>query len=164
MLQPVLVQARSRGGGGGGGVRSVPTPPSGINDIHNFNCLIQERPLILIVSSLASSLRLHQKLSCGMKISKKFCNMPLDPLDIYVLYPPFPYIDSWICMHAPACGNTWLATVIFELVGVSIHFEFVTLLYLLLVCMVCASLHEWGFLYMHGPHQHANSTPPFRKV
>ena len=33
-------QARSQGGGGAGG---VPTPPSGINDIHNFNCLMQER-------------------------------------------------------------------------------------------------------------------------
>ena len=30
--------------------------------------------------------------------------------------------------------------------------------------MVYASLHERGFLYMHAPHQHANSTPPFRKV
>ena len=37
-------QARSQGGGGGGGVGGVPTPPSGINDIHNFNYLIQERP------------------------------------------------------------------------------------------------------------------------
>ena len=27
-----------------GGVGGVPTPPSGINDIHNFNYLIQERP------------------------------------------------------------------------------------------------------------------------
>ena len=34
----------ARGGRGGGGVGGVPTPPSGINDIHNFNCLIQERP------------------------------------------------------------------------------------------------------------------------
>ena len=31
-------QARSQGGVGG-----VPTPPSGINDIHNTNYLIQER-------------------------------------------------------------------------------------------------------------------------
>ena len=46
MIRPVA------GGGGGGG--GVPTPPSEINDIHNFNYLIQERPLILIVSSLAS--------------------------------------------------------------------------------------------------------------
>ena len=30
--------------------------------------------------------------------------------------------------------------------------------------MVFASLHERGLLYMHVPHQHANSTPPFRKV
>ena len=30
----------------------------------------------------------------------------------------------------------------FELVGVSLHFEFVTLLYLILLCMVFASLHE----------------------
>ena len=52
----------------------------------------------------------------------------------------------------------------FELVGVSLHFEFVTLLYLILLCMVFASLHERGFLYMHAPHQHANSTPPFRKI
>ena len=39
-------QARSRGGGGGGGggVGGVPTPPSGIDDIHNTNYLIQERP------------------------------------------------------------------------------------------------------------------------
>ena len=28
-----------------GGVGGVPTPPSGINDIHNFNYIIQERPL-----------------------------------------------------------------------------------------------------------------------
>ena len=27
-----------------GGVGGVPTPPSGINDIHNFNYLIQEKP------------------------------------------------------------------------------------------------------------------------
>ena len=27
-----------------------------------------------------------------------------------------------------------------------------------------ASLHERGLLYMHAPHQHANSTPTFRKV
>ena len=41
-------QARSQGGGGGGGgggVGGVVTPPSGINDIHNSNYLIQERPL-----------------------------------------------------------------------------------------------------------------------
>ena len=30
--------------------------------------------------------------------------------------------------------------------------------------MVFASLHERGLLYMYAPHQHAKSTPPFRKV
>ena len=45
-------------------------------------------------------------------------------------------------MHAPACENMWLATVIFILVGVSIHFEFVTLLYLILSL---SSLHGLSF-------------------
>ena len=41
----VPFQARSQGGGGGGGgVGGVPTPPSGINDIHNFNYLLQGKP------------------------------------------------------------------------------------------------------------------------
>ena len=41
IIRPV---AGGGGGGGGGGVGGVPTPPSGINDIHDFNYLIQERP------------------------------------------------------------------------------------------------------------------------
>ena len=52
-------QACSQGGGGVGG---VPTTPSGINDIHNFNYLIQERPFDLI-----------------------FLQHTPSPLDIYVL-------------------------------------------------------------------------------
>ena len=47
---------------GGGGVGGVPTTPSGINDIHNFNYLIQERPFDLI-----------------------FLQHTPSPLDIYVL-------------------------------------------------------------------------------
>ena len=42
ILFPRCPQARSRGGGGG--VGGVTTPPSGINDIHNTNYIIQERP------------------------------------------------------------------------------------------------------------------------
>ena len=110
---------RPRPAARGGGVGGVP----GINGIHNFNYLIQERPLILIDSS---SLRLHQKLSRGMKISKIFCSRP----PRYIRTVPL-LIDSWICMHA-CPWRTRLATVIFKLVGVSIHFEFVTLLFLIL--------------------------------
>ena len=38
-----------------------------------------------------------------------------------------------------------------------------------LLCLIfslssCVRLHEREHLYMHAPHQHANSTPPFRKV
>ena len=51
------LQAHSQGGGGD--VGGVPTPPSGINDIHNFNYLIQES--CLIVSSLASEPQIAPK-------------------------------------------------------------------------------------------------------
>ena len=112
----------------------------------------------MIVSSLASSLRLHQKLSRGIKISKFFYSMHASR------YPP-PFIDSWICMHAPACENTWLcAMMVFKLVGVSIHFEFVTLLYLILSLSSLHGLCFFAWKGVHAPHQHANSTPPFRKV
>ena len=75
---------------------------------------------------------------------------------------PPPPIDSWICIHAPACENTWLATVIFKLVGVNLAYIMNLLLYF--ISFFAWFIHERGFLYMHTPHQHANSTPPFWKV
>ena len=134
-----MCQARSQGG-----CRGVPTPPSEINNIHNTNYLIQERPF----DSFKPCIRASDCARSSQNLKTFLQHAPV-PLDIYILYPPF--IDSWICMHA----QHMTSNCDFQLVGVSIHFEFVTLIF----SHVRFSLHACPW-----PHQHANSTPPFQKV
>ena len=54
--------------------------------------------------------------------------MPPDPLDII---PYAPCINSWICKNASVKNIRLTSNSDFQLVGVSIHFEFVTLPYLI---------------------------------
>ena len=148
-------QPRSQGGGAGG----VPTTPSGINDIHNFNYLIQERPFD-IVSSLASEPQIApEALSWHENLKKFLQHAPRPPRYIIYTVPP---LHRFRDLHP--CSCMWEHMTCNSDFQIGVHYEFVTLLYLILLCMVYASLHERGFMYMHTPHQHANSTPPFRKV
>ena len=81
-------------GGEGGG---VPTPLSEINDIHTFNYTYSMKSH-LIVSSLASEAQIAPEALSWPNTSALQHACPQTQYN-NILYPPF--IDSWICMHAP---------------------------------------------------------------
>ena len=117
-----------------------------------------------MVFSLASEPQIVPEALSWHKNLKIFCSMPPDPLDIHVLYPHFHrFLDLHVCISE----NTWLAVHGFQIGGSRHTFRicYSTLSYIIIfLCTIFASLHERGFLYIRAPHQHANSTPPFRKV
>ena len=70
-----------------GGVVGVPTPPSGINDIHNFNYLIQERPFASHQAS-EEALSWHENLKTFLQ----------HVLDMYSIRIPLASIPGFACM------------------------------------------------------------------